>query len=93
MAGVPNQGASRTSTKGIGPRVQSYQNMCNILTESVAKAREDLAHLAPGAAAHSASSSPVRSQGGASHKRADQAVSKADDRIAKQKRQFANLLK
>jgi hypothetical protein len=30
-------------------RVQSYQNICNILTESVSKAKERYQHLAPGA--------------------------------------------
>jgi len=41
-------------------RVQSYQNICNILTESVSKAKEDLAHLAPGASPgkHSTKGSP-----------------------------------
>ena len=34
---------------GMSDRVQSYQNICNILTESVSKAKERYQHLAPGA--------------------------------------------
>jgi len=33
---------------GMKDRVQSYQNMANILTESVSKAKERYRHLAPG---------------------------------------------
>ena len=77
-------------------RVQSYQNICNILTESVSKAKEKLAHLAPNAAASgkkSASNSPTRSHGGVAYTAAEQQALKADARIVKQKKQFANLLK
>jgi len=72
----------------LNDRVQSYQNICNILTESVSKAKEDLAHLAPGASPgkHSTKGSPVR-------KTVEKANVLADQRIQKQKKQFEALLK
>jgi len=44
---------------GMKDRVQSYQNMANILTESVSKAKERYRHLAPGLE-QSLKSSPQR---------------------------------
>jgi len=44
---------------GMKDRVQSYQNMANILTESVSKAKERYRHLAPGLE-QSMKSSPQR---------------------------------
>lgn len=70
-------------------------DICNILTESVSKAKQDLAHLAPGAqnlsGKKSQSGSPVRNS--AAFALAEQKGFKADERIQKQKKQFANLLK
>ena len=59
-------------------RVQGYQNICNILTESVSKAKEDLAHLAPGGSPGKQSSkgSPIR-------KTVENANVLADQRIQK----------
>jgi hypothetical protein len=75
-------------------------NICNILTDSVSKAKQDLAYLAPGTSgAHlsgqkSNSGSPVRNQGAAAaFTQAEQQTFKADERIAKQRRQFAALMK
>lgn len=81
---------------GMNDRVQSYQNICNILTESVSKAKEQLAHLGPGGSPGkgrgSKSSSPVRASG-AGPSAAEAAGVKADARILKQKRQFEALLR
>lgn len=75
-------------------------NICNILTDSVSKAKQDLAYLAPGTSgAHlsgkkSHSGSPVRNQGAAAaFTQAEQQTFKADERVAKQRRQFAALMK
>ena len=43
------QGLGQPKMSGMSDRVQSYQNICNILTESVSKAKERYSHLAPGA--------------------------------------------
>ena len=70
-------------------RVQSYQNICNILTESVSKAKEQHAHLgmAGGKRGKSASNSPVRAV------MPEFSTVHTDQRILKQKKQFASLLK
>ena len=81
---------------GMNDRVQSYQNICNILTESVSKAKEQLAHLGPGGSPgkgrDSKSNSPVRSAG-KGPSASEVAGVKADARILKQKKQFEGLLK
>ena len=41
-------GGALAGAGGMKDRVQSYQNICNILTESVSKAKERYKHLAPG---------------------------------------------
>ena len=71
---------------GMNDRVQSYQNICNILTESVSKAKEQLAHLGPGGSPGkgrgSKSNSPVRGSA-AGPSVAEVAGVKADARIMK----------
>jgi hypothetical protein len=80
MEGVPE----------LDTRVQQNQNIYNILTESVSKAKEDLAHLAPGASpAKSKKGSPQRGKSS----QAELAGVQADERILRQKRQFEQLLK
>lgn len=75
----------------LNDRVQSYQNICNILTESVAKARKRHGNLTSdkrmGGTTQSASSSPQRPL---SNKRSTGAGAResleADQRILKQKK-------
>ena len=84
---------------GMSDRVQSYQNICNILTESVSKAKERYSHLAPGADAQSRrqgnsnSNSPDQRNMRSKFGKQDQAVVETDNRIKKQKQQFEQLLK
>ena len=69
---------------GMNDRVQSYQNICNILTESVSKAKENLAHLAPGASASAkktTSNSPI-----GNNKQSELVGLQTDQRIVKQKK-------
>lgn len=103
-AGIQKSGrappvAEAIAGMALNDRVQSYQNICNILTESVAKARKRHGHLASekrsaAGAAQSASSSPQRQMG--SKRMAGVGAKEsleADQRIMKQKKQFENLLK
>ena len=86
--------------QGMSDRVQSYQNICNILTESVSKAKDRYAHLAPGIDSQqrkrgiSKSSSP--DQRNVDNFKAGKQQSgniETDERILKQKQQFESLLK
>lgn len=60
--GRPAPVAEAIAGMALNDRVQSYQNICNILTESVAKARKKHGYLAADrrGGVHSASSSPQR---------------------------------
>lgn len=83
---------------GMSDRVQSYQNICNILTESVSKAKQRYQHLAPGADSQSrkisASNSPEqRNIASKIGRQTDLASLETDQRIKKQKQQFEQLLK
>lgn len=69
--------------------MQANQNIYNILTESVSKAKAGLAHLGPASKKKSTSNSPHRK----GYSAADQAGIDADQRIIKQKKQFETLLK
>ena len=90
---LQQQQMQNAPSAGMNDRVQSYQNICNILTESVSKAKEHLAHLAPGASPpkgrKSTNPSPERSHGFTKN----EAGVKADERIQKQKKQFDGLMK
>lgn len=84
---------------GMKDRVQSYQNMANILTESVSKAKERYRYLAPGQE-KSQKPSPQRGAKAAGGTQRSAALSKADlhgvetdQRIQKQRQQFETLLK
>jgi len=103
---MPNMragGLDGLAAAGGKDRVQSYQNMANILTESVSKAKERYRHLAPGAE-QSLKSSPQRTaftqKAIGSSQRSAPAMAKADltgietdQRIKKQRQQFETLLK
>jgi len=75
----------------LNERVSQNQNIYNILTESVSKAKAGLAHLAPGASIRSNSNSPLRQPKGIA--KAELAGIEADQRILKQKKQFETLLR
>ena len=98
QAGRPAPVTEAIAGMALNDRVQSYQNICNILTESVAKARNKHVYLAGDprrAGVQSTSASPQR----AAAKRAGALASggrdslEADQRILKQKKQFENLLR
>ena len=77
-------------SSGMKDRVQQDQNIYNILTESVSKAKERYQHLAPDNK-KSASNSPATKIAGINRK--DFAEVETDERIKKQKQQFEQLLK
>lgn len=93
---VQQQNLGQPKMSGMSDRVQSYQNICNILTESVSKAKERYSHLAPGAESQtrhkSNSNSPERNMQ-SKISRADMQSIETDQRIKKQKQQFEQLLK
>ena len=100
QAGRPAPVAEAIAGMALNDRVQSYQNICNILTESVAKARKKHVHLAGTGdrrGVQSTSSSPQRTAakvtaGGALASGGREGL-EADQRILKQKKQFENLLR
>lgn len=101
QAGRPAPVAEAIAGMALNDRVQSYQNICNILTESVAKARKKHVYLTGdprlGGGLRSSSSSPQRAM--MPGKRAGAIAAggreslEADQRILKQKKQFENLLR
>ena len=85
---------------GMSDRVQANQNIYNILTESVSKAKERYQHLAPGQDSqsrhqgNSPSNSPDQRKNMASKfGKSEMASIETDKRIKKQKQQFEQLLK
>ncbi len=64
-------------------RVQSYQNICNILTESVSKAKQRYQHLQPGAS--SQQRSKMGTQASPPKKTKEGVEIEGDERILKQK--------
>ena len=88
------QSLQQPKMSGMSDRVQSYQNICNILTESVSKAKERYQHLAPGVESVSRmkgtsnSNSPDTRRQASKIGRADIGNIETDQRIKKQKQQF-----
>jgi len=96
-------GGALAGAGGMKDRVQSYQNICNILTESVSKAKERYKHLGPGAKKSQGSSpqrniAPSNQVGSTSRslpgvQKSDLVNIETDQRIKKQRQQFESLLK
>ena len=77
-----------------GQRVQQQnENIANILTQSVSKAKDRYAHLAPNSANRKSSRDSPDKNLKKIFGAAEMAGIKADQRIIKQKRQFEGLLK
>lgn len=83
--GRPAPVAEAIAGMALNDRVQSYQNICNILTESVAKARKKHVYLAGDrrGGLHSSSSSPQRAMGAKRMVAGGRESLEADQRILK----------